>query len=88
MLAGAGGSAVVARATVTFAAYKPGLLLGDGPAHTGVVEVVDIGLGAGVQQRADCWLVEDSDVVSLLAARPATPTSGSRRWRWRPVRRG
>jgi ADP-dependent NAD(P)H-hydrate dehydratase / NAD(P)H-hydrate epimerase len=67
---GGGGDAVAARATVTFAAYKPGLLLGDGPSHTGLVEVVDIGLDAGVRQRANCWLVEDTDIVSQLAARP------------------
>ena len=30
--------------TVTFAALKPGLLLGDGPAHCGEVVVADIGL--------------------------------------------
>jgi hydroxyethylthiazole kinase-like uncharacterized protein yjeF len=67
---GAGPSAVRANATVTFAAYKPGLLLGEGPDHTGPVELVDIGLGAGVGERANTWLVEDGDVRSWLPARP------------------
>jgi hydroxyethylthiazole kinase-like uncharacterized protein yjeF len=60
---------VGAEATVTFAAYKPGLLLGDGPAHTGPVTVVDIGLDAGVRVRASTWLMDDGDVASLLPER-------------------
>ncbi|MFP5377761.1 MAG: NAD(P)H-hydrate dehydratase [Acidimicrobiia bacterium] len=55
----AGEGAVRARATVTFAALKPGLLLGAGRDRAGTVEVVDIGLdvtGAGAH------LVEDADV--------------------------
>lgn len=63
-------TAVNAAATVTFAAYKPGLLLGDGPSHTGAVEVADIGLDEGVQRRVTTWLVEDSDVARWLPARP------------------
>jgi NAD(P)H-hydrate epimerase len=68
---GAGGAVRAAR-TVTFAAYKPGLLLGDGPDHTGVVEVADIGLGPLVEEAASTWLVTDADVARL----------------WRPRRRG
>jgi NAD(P)H-hydrate epimerase len=63
------GGAVRADRTVTFAAYKPGLLLGDGPEHTGVVEVADIGLGGLVDEIATTWLVTDGDVVRLWPAR-------------------
>ncbi|HSS10854.1 MAG TPA: NAD(P)H-hydrate epimerase, partial [Acidimicrobiales bacterium] len=63
-----GGQPVVADATVTFAAYKPGLLLGLGPALAGRVEVVDIGLGPGVASVCTSWLVSDDD-VALLPAR-------------------
>jgi len=66
--AGAAG-AVRATRTVTFAAYKPGLLLGDGPDHTGPVEVVDIGLGSLVERVAATWLVTDADVRSAWIPR-------------------
>jgi NAD(P)H-hydrate epimerase len=65
----AGGRPVVADATVTFAAYKPGLLLGLGPDLSGRVQVADIGLGAGVGSIATSWLVSDED-ADLLPARP------------------
>jgi hydroxyethylthiazole kinase-like uncharacterized protein yjeF len=65
-----GGGALAARVTVSFAALKPGLLLGAGPDLAGEVEVVDIGLGALVAAAARCWLVEDADVVAWLARRP------------------
>lgn len=55
----AGDGAVRADATVTFAALKPGLVLGEGRERAGRVEVADIGLdvsGAGMH------LVEDADV--------------------------
>jgi len=57
--------AVTALRTVTIAALKPGLLLGDGPLRCGLVEVADIGLP--VQARAH--LVEDAD-LTWLPARP------------------
>ena len=51
--------AVCADATVTFAALKPGLLLGAGPGRCGKVELVDIGLDvSGTRMH----LVEDADV--------------------------
>jgi NAD(P)H-hydrate epimerase len=53
--------------TVTFAAYKPGLLQGDGPGHSGEVQVVDIGI-ALAPPRAE--LMEDGDVKRWLPARP------------------
>lgn len=55
----AGEGAVRADATVTFAALKPGLLLGAGRERAGLVDVADIGLDAGA---ATMHLVEDGDV--------------------------
>ena len=76
------GEPLRADVTVTFAALKPGLLQGDGPLLAGRVEVADIGLDVS---RARMWVVEDADVARLARPPgPATPTSGSRRWRWWP----
>ncbi|MDQ2753930.1 MAG: NAD(P)H-hydrate dehydratase [Actinomycetota bacterium] len=61
---------VWATATVTFAAYKPGLLLGEGAGRVGEITVVDIGLGALVEAAARAWLVRDDDVDRLLPHRP------------------
>ena len=58
--------AVVAAETVTFGAWKPGLLLGAGPDHAGCVHIEPIGLDCS---RARAWLVEDGD-VALVPARP------------------
>ncbi len=63
----AAAGAVRADATVTFAAFKPGLLLGEGPLRSGSVEVVDIGLDASA---ARIHLVDDVDVADLLPVRP------------------
>ncbi len=54
--------------TVTFAALKPGLLFGDGPALAGRVEVVDLGLDVS---GATAQMLEDADVARLVPARPA-----------------
>jgi hydroxyethylthiazole kinase-like uncharacterized protein yjeF len=62
----AAGPVLRADVTVTFAASKPGLLLGDGPACAGDVRVVDIGLDVG---SAMAHLVERSDVVRWFPAR-------------------
>jgi NAD(P)H-hydrate epimerase len=67
---GSGARAVRADRTVTFAAFKPGLLLGDGPDCTGPVEVADIGLGALAGAAASAWLVTDDDVVRRWPHRP------------------
>jgi len=53
--------------TVTFAAYKPGLLQGDGPRHCGAVQVTDIGIPLATPRAA---LMEDADIGALLPARP------------------
>ena len=60
------GDAVSADRTVTFAALKPGLLQGAGPAHSGMVEVADIGIGFAVPAAS---LIEDADVAALVGAR-------------------
>lgn len=61
------GNPLPAVRTVTFAALKPGLLFGRGPAVAGRVEVVDLGLDVS---GATVHLVEDSDVAALVPARP------------------
>ncbi len=60
------GDAVEAEETVTFAAYKPGLLQGDGERLSGRVEVADIGIAFDVPKA---MLVEDSDVAALVPRR-------------------
>jgi NAD(P)H-hydrate epimerase len=62
---GEDGGARAAVATVTFQAYKPGLLLGAGPERCGRVVVADIGLGPGVDEAATAWLVTDQDLCWL-----------------------
>jgi NAD(P)H-hydrate epimerase len=64
-----GGGTMASQATVTFASWKPGLLLGAGPALAGEVELADVGLGPLVNAAARCWLVEDADVRALLPVR-------------------
>jgi len=67
-----GGGALAAAATVTFAALKPGLLLGDGPSLTGPVHLHGIGLAHRAGEAASAWLVEDVDVRLSLPPRPAS----------------
>ncbi len=69
---GDGSDALRAVATVTFQAYKPGLLLGEGPERCGSVVVADIGLGRLVDAIASAWLVTDWDAGWL--PRPARTT--------------
>lgn len=61
------GGPLVATRTVTFAALKPGLLCGAGPAHAGAVECVDIGLDTS---GARAHLVTGDDVAAWLPDRP------------------
>ena len=58
--------AVSATETVTMAALKPGLLMGDGPALAGRVEVAPIGIAVA---PGKLWLVEDADIAGWLPAR-------------------
>ena len=64
----AAGGALAAQATVTFAALKPGLLLGRGRELAGEVTVADIGLD--VEPFAAAHLLGDADVAAWLPARP------------------
>ena len=61
------GRPLAARRTVTFAAIKPGLLFGGGPALAGRVEVVDLGLD---MSGATAHLLEDTDIAALVPSRP------------------
>jgi NAD(P)H-hydrate epimerase len=67
-LTGQGGAMAAVR-TLTFAALKPGLLLGAGPDLAGDVEIADIGLGGLAGRAARAWVVTDSDVLQLLPVR-------------------
>lgn len=69
----AAGRLVRADRTVTMAAWKIGLLQGDGPSYSGVVEVADIGIPVG---SCGVGLVEDADVARWLPGRP----SESHKW--------
>ncbi len=62
------GSAMCADATVTFAALKPGVVIGEGLAMTGDIEVVDIGLDVS---RSSAALVGAAAVASWLPDRHA-----------------
>ncbi len=69
------GSAVwAADRTVTFAALKPGLLYGAGPALCGELAVADIGLDPAVEPA--CGLITDADVAPLPAG-----TNATHKWR-------
>ena len=62
----ASGSPLPATRTVTFAALKPGLVQGDGPAFAGRVTVADIGLPV---EGARVGVMTDGDIADLLPAR-------------------
>ena len=68
------GGALPATSTVTFAAAKPGLVLGAGPEYSGTVEVADIGLDVS---GATAHVVTDGDPRSWVPARPP----GAHKWR-------
>ncbi|QXC60348.1 NAD(P)H-hydrate dehydratase [Aquihabitans sp. G128] len=70
----ASGSPWPAVRTVTFAALKPGLLLGEGPGLAGQVVLADIGLDVS---GARAWRVEAEDVAAWLPARP----TDSHKWK-------
>lgn len=73
------GVAVRADVTVTFAAHKLGLLTPSGLAHTGRVEVVDIGvpLAALNQLGENALVVEASDVRQALPSRAKNAHKGT-----------
>ncbi len=59
------GPAVRADVTVTFGAYKPGLLIDPGASHAGVVELVDIGLEADLA-APDVAALQSRDLAATL----------------------
>lgn len=61
------GEPLTADRTVTFAAYKPGLLLEPGSMHAGTVEVADIGLDAS---SARTHVLTADDVQSWMPVKP------------------
>ncbi len=63
-----------ADATVTFAAIKPGHVLGDGPDVVGSLEVADIGLDIG---EPTISIVDRSDIAAWVPPRPRT----AHKWR-------
>jgi len=66
-------SAVRADMTITFSAYKPGLLLGKGPEYSGQLELVPIGLPlstASVEGFIEVdWVSSDTAIASILPSR-------------------
>jgi hydroxyethylthiazole kinase-like uncharacterized protein yjeF len=61
------GAAVWADVTVTFGALKPGLLVTPGALHTGLVDLVDIGLGPHLGAPA-ALVMEPPDVAHIVPA--------------------
>ncbi len=70
----ASGRPLAATRTVTFAAWKPGLLLGDGAELAGEVELADIGLDT---TGARSWRVTGDDVAAWLP----TVERGTHKWK-------
>ncbi|MEU0128574.1 NAD(P)H-hydrate dehydratase [Streptomyces sp. NPDC006289] len=60
------GAAVRADATVTFGAYKPGLLIDPAAEHAGALRLVDIGLATELPARPDLEALQYADVAALL----------------------
>jgi len=73
----AAGAVLAAARTVTFAALKPGLLLGAGSELAGAVELVDIGLGDIAAAHTRAHLVQPGDVAAWVPARLST----AHKWR-------
>ena len=71
------GPAVRADVTVTFGAVKPGLLIDPGAGLAGVVEFIDIGLGAYLDQPPAASAPQARDIAALLPR----PTSESDKYR-------
>ncbi|GAA3088511.1 hypothetical protein GCM10020254_36580 [Streptomyces goshikiensis] len=68
------GAAVRADVTVTFGAYKPGLLIDPGASRAGVVRLVDIGLSL---PEPEAEALQDAEVAALLPV----PTASSDKYR-------
>ncbi|WP_367124401.1 NAD(P)H-hydrate dehydratase [Streptomyces phytohabitans] len=71
------GEVVRAHATVTFGAYKPGLLVDPARAYAGALRFVDIGLGPYLPTAPDVQAPQHADVDGLLPR----PTAESDKYR-------
>ncbi|MEO7744534.1 MAG: NAD(P)H-hydrate dehydratase [Usitatibacter sp.] len=71
------GRAVHANATITFIAYKPGLLTGDGPDYCGAIECDDLGARDSVLAAAHGELLTPGDVRGWLGPRKRTAHKGN-----------
>lgn len=72
------GAAVRADATVTFGAYKPGLLVDPAAERAGALLLVDIGLGAELPDVPELEALQYADVAALLPV-PAAESDKYRR---------
>ena len=63
------GGVLVADRTVTFAALKSGMVLGDGPSVCGEIDIVDVGIPLGPDVEIDAFVVERVDVCHWLPPR-------------------
>jgi hydroxyethylthiazole kinase-like uncharacterized protein yjeF len=64
------GCAVRASHTISFIAFKPGLLTLDGPDHCGAIEVADLGLEVAKLLAPSAWVAHPGLFRNVLAARP------------------
>lgn len=62
------GRVMAAQRTVTFAALKTGMVLNDGPAVCGEIDIVDVGIDP--VDDVDTYVVEAGDVAAWLPPRP------------------
>ncbi|MEV7088992.1 NAD(P)H-hydrate dehydratase [Streptomyces sp. NPDC093085] len=69
--------AVRADATVTFGAYKPGLLVDPAHTHAGALRLIDIGLGPYLPSVPDLEAPQHADIARLLPV----PTAESDKYR-------
>lgn len=72
------GAAISAVATITFGAYKPGLLIDPAAEHTGALRLVDIGLGPWLPTAPDVEALQHADVAAVLP-RPSAESDKYRR---------
>ena len=63
------GGILVADRTVTFAALKSGMVLGDGPSVCGEIDIVDVGIPLEPEVEVDTFVVESFDVRRWLPPR-------------------
>jgi NAD(P)H-hydrate epimerase len=66
------GAAVMARATATFAAAKPGLYVNPGKEHAGEVRVIDIGIPDGAPTEPQAALIDDAVLAEIPRRRGNT----------------